>query len=635
MAQDLEQLVLSISADTRQIQRALKKLEGDTNASTRKVEQRFDALGKRVNTVFAGIGRAAKGFLAGIAAAFTVREAQQLIDASTRINNALKVAGLEGEALTNVYDRLFESAQKNAAPLESLVTLYGRAAIVQKELGVTSEELLRFTDNVALALRVAGTDAQSASGALLQLSQALGSGTVRAEEFNSILEGALPIAQAAAAGLEEAGGSVAKLRALVVDGKVSSEAFFRAFEAGSSMLEDKVAGSLLTTGQATTKLENALTKAAGEFNSATGASERFAEGLGYVADAIANFDMTGFIEEIKRGGNALDQFFENLGNADIFKRFNDFTGISDPANLAKYGMTPGAAPVIQSRIDGAFSPTAGGKTGRLAAKAPVSLKDFAVPDDGDAKKRASEYEKAKKAIDDTIASLVFEQQQLSRNAVEQRTYNELKRAGVDISSRAGQQIANLVAQIEAETQTIEANTAAQEKRAESLDNLFQMGSDALTSIADGSVKAEDALKKLVLQLALAAVQASLLGTGPLAGLFGGFNPSPTGFMDMLTGRANGGPVKKGQPYIVGEKRPELFVPDQSGTIVPRVPKLPASSGLGGGGVVVNFSPVIDNRGASVEAVARNERQLAKMKAELPALVVTAVRNANKQNVKFA
>jgi hypothetical protein len=37
-------------------------------------------------------------------------------------------------------------------------------------------------------------------------------------------------------------------------------------------------------------------------------------------------------------------------------------------------------------------------------------------------------------------------------------------------------------------------------------------------------------------------------------------------------REHGGPVRAGQPYIVGEKRPELFVPSQNGTIVPRVPE---------------------------------------------------------------
>lgn len=42
-------------------------------------------------------------------------------------------------------------------------------------------------------------------------------------------------------------------------------------------------------------------------------------------------------------------------------------------------------------------------------------------------------------------------------------------------------------------------------------------------------------------------------------------------------RAHGGPVTKGRPYIVGERRPELFVPSQNGTILPRVPALPSLS----------------------------------------------------------
>jgi len=39
------------------------------------------------------------------------------------------------------------------------------------------------------------------------------------------------------------------------------------------------------------------------------------------------------------------------------------------------------------------------------------------------------------------------------------------------------------------------------------------------------------------------------------------------------GRASGGPVKSGSPYIVGEKRPELFVPGVSGNILPSVPRM--------------------------------------------------------------
>lgn len=50
---------------------------------------------------------------------------------------------------------------------------------------------------------------------------------------------------------------------------------------------------------------------------------------------------------------------------------------------------------------------------------------------------------------------------------------------------------------------------------------------------------------------------------------------------MVQFREKGGPVEAGKPYIVGEKRPELFIPDRSGTI------LPDTSVLNGGGGTTN------------------------------------------------
>lgn len=57
----------------------------------------------------------------------------------------------------------------------------------------------------------------------------------------------------------------------------------------------------------------------------------------------------------------------------------------------------------------------------------------------------------------------------------------------------------------------------------------------------------------------------------------------------LPGKAAGGPVRRGQPYIVGERRPEVFIPDSNGRIIPRV-QAPGGSGVT---VIVN----VDNRGS--------------------------------------
>ena len=57
-------------------------------------------------------------------------------------------------------------------------------------------------------------------------------------------------------------------------------------------------------------------------------------------------------------------------------------------------------------------------------------------------------------------------------------------------------------------------------------------------------------------------------------IIGGFLPKPTPQSKSKPGRALGGPVTGGQQYMVGERGPELFVPNQSGSIVP-------NNGMGG------------------------------------------------------
>jgi hypothetical protein len=82
-----------------------------------------------------------------------------------------------------------------------------------------------------------------------------------------------------------------------------------------------------------------------------------------------------------------------------------------------------------------------------------------------------------------------------------------------------------------------------------------------------------------------------------------------GFLGGLF-KAKGGPVTGGNPYIVGEKGPELFVPGSSGNIVPNN-KLGGSGGgspVGGTNIVVN----VDASGSSVEGNEDEGRQLGRM-----------------------
>lgn len=69
----------------------------------------------------------------------------------------------------------------------------------------------------------------------------------------------------------------------------------------------------------------------------------------------------------------------------------------------------------------------------------------------------------------------------------------------------------------------------------------------------------------------------------IGGMVQKFNNPVSAALSLLPGRATGGPVSAGQPYVVGENRPEIFVPNTQGRIVP------STDGMGGGGVTNNLT----------------------------------------------
>ena len=250
----------------------------------------FERQSRHVENAVTRMGRAVKGALGGVAialgAGFSVAGIIRLSDEYTSLINMLKVVE---EAQGNVNDTLSKLngiAERTRAPLNATAKLYQRISVAGAELGASQQDILRFTENVGLALAQQGGGAAQASGALLQLSQAMGGGVVRAEEFNSILEGAYPIALAAAKGLDAAGGSVSKLRNLVIEGKVSSEDFFQAILSQTDDLEAAFANTTPTIGQAMSRLGDSMMLFIGGMNESTGASEGLARAILGMATAM-------------------------------------------------------------------------------------------------------------------------------------------------------------------------------------------------------------------------------------------------------------------------------------------------------------------------------------------------------------
>ena len=391
MATDVEKLVVQLSADIKGLDRELARAAGLTNKRMREMELRQKKAAGIIKRGWSVIGGA--GLAAGVAGALSAREIAQAAAEYVALQNALKVAGLEGKALNDTFATLYQIAQKNGTALGPLVTLYSQLSQSQKELGATSEQLTSFTDGVALALRVAGTDSTSASGALLQLSQAMGGAVVRAEELNSINEGARPILQAVSAGLLEAGGSVSKLRALVVDGKVSSEAFFNAFLVGMPTLQaqaDKAAG---TVGQATARIQNAFVVLVGKLDETTGASANAANGLTSVASVIEK--LPGYIAAAAKGFESLNTWLNSVGNNPFWDKLGKMLGVDySPEGITRnLGYSP---PSAQRRGIGSDRVVGG----EAVAVTPVSLADYKVP----GAKQANGAKVPRRTADDRFAS---------------------------------------------------------------------------------------------------------------------------------------------------------------------------------------------------------------------------------------
>lgn len=123
------------------------------------------------------------------------------------------------------------------------------------------------------------------------------------------------------------------------------------------------------------------------------------------------------------------------------------------------------------------------------------------------------------------------------------------------------------------------------------------------SVATGSKSLSDALKDFVNSITatiskLAANRlAESLFSGGSSGGGGGFGSMLTSFFGSIFGggKASGGPVNSGTPYMVGERGPEMFVPKSSGTIIPN----------GGGGMMVT-----NNFTVSGAADMRTQQQIA-------------------------
>lgn len=285
-----DEVIVEFEARVGQYEADLRRSAATFERVTQAQQRQMIALERQISASSGKIGSAFKG----LASLFGASQVAKLSDDYTRLQNSLKVAGLEGEALEAVQSRLLDLGGKYGVSVNTLAELYGNLSQVSGELGATQAQVLKINEAVAQSLIVTGKSSQEASGAVLGLVQAFGNGKLQAEEWAQINEGGLrPLLEAAAAA-DKYGGSVQKLRKAVYDGKVSSQEFFQAILDGSGVIETKAATATLTLEGAYAALNNRLIEFVGSAASTSGAAgalasgiQALAENLGTVSAALA------------------------------------------------------------------------------------------------------------------------------------------------------------------------------------------------------------------------------------------------------------------------------------------------------------------------------------------------------------
>lgn len=646
MATDNEQLVLSISADTRQIQRQLKSLVGQTQANTKAIEDAFKGIDKSASGAFNGVAaNSNRAFGAGVKGAQdferamngsrvqTANLAAQINDIGvqlaggqspflialqqgSQINQVLGQGGARGAvgALAGAFTSLI-----NPVSLATIAIIAGGGALVQyfTELLTGSEE--------------AETSLKEQEKIIRSVAERWGDAIPPLKEYVENLDRAKEVAD-----VQETGAVVAAQQWEIVRDAVAG--FVEEQEALISVLN---AASNATGSQRTdiSDLGSAWLDLQQKVKDGTATQEDFDR----VRAAATRAAATTGVDELEAFGTQLGILNAQIDGplAKLQQLQTLMSGqarMLDPRTWRGAGLTPSEDGNIQN--PGFMTP----EEGPFPARRPL-IELEGLPETGGRKGRGRDAEaerikREKEAVVELIAQLEHEQSLIGMTAAERAEANALRRAGSAATDEQRAKISALVEATYAEREAIKASE-------EAMRDLQDIAADVLGGLVDdlrrgvsGANLLANALSRVADRILDSAFDFSGATGGKGKGLFGGViipgilhKGGVAGRHGYGHGRAvpssvfsgaqryHSGTMGAGGPSLRPGEVPAIL---ERGEIV-----LPKGSRVGGTTPSITFAPQIDARGASAEAVARLEAAMDKQQRDFAANVLTTMRKARK------
>lgn len=212
MAKVLSRLDILLHANTANYVREMKKAVAKTKKELKSVADYGKLVGGQLGIAFATLGSA-------VSVSHIIATADQMQNLASQI----RLATSSTEHFHAVQTKLRAIANEQRSSFDAVVDLYSNSQRSLSALGKSQQDVINFTRNMTMAMNVGGRSAQAA--ALTQLGQALASGVLRGDEFNSVAEQA-PILMDLIA--KEMGVTSNAIRELAKDGKITADVVYNA-----------------------------------------------------------------------------------------------------------------------------------------------------------------------------------------------------------------------------------------------------------------------------------------------------------------------------------------------------------------------------------------------------------------------
>lgn len=299
MAEEVGGIVYEVGMDVKGLKAGAttaNKTLDDLESSTNKTTSALGKLDKNARNAGSGMknaGGAASGLktqMTALAGAISVsliiewgKRFLEVADNMTQLQARIARLSTDAKTANETFSALANIASTTGASLSDTTKLWETLTSSLKEAGATNAQVLNLTDTLQKIGRIGGSSTEEMANALRQFGQSIASGTIRAEEFNSILEQMPELARQIAAGL---GISMGELRARMLDGKLTAEDALNAIQDRTSVVNAEFAKLPRSISQATGSLETSFAKMIASINDATGASSTFVSVIDSITSAI-------------------------------------------------------------------------------------------------------------------------------------------------------------------------------------------------------------------------------------------------------------------------------------------------------------------------------------------------------------